>query len=250
MRYRRLGAILTALWVCVLVIGVRQIRDFVLRSAGSLLVSEDNLRSTQAVALLTGIGSTGLFEVIDLVHEGRAAHVAVMEPDEAPEIREFERRGLPFETQAAWAIGLLEKSGIPRTRVAVIAAGEGGTTAEVLALRRWCLEQQVSSVIVVASRHHSARVRRALWRTFREGRPYAVVRIARHDSFDPAEWWKHWGSLRTGIIELQKLMLDYVRHPLTWVRFASALVARDERRPPAINLDALDTLEPIGEKRR
>jgi hypothetical protein len=46
------------------------------------------------------------------------------------------------------------------------------------------------------------------------GHPVRVaVQPARYSSFDPDQWWKTRGGIRTAIIELQKLLLDLLLHP-------------------------------------
>jgi hypothetical protein len=42
-----------------------------------------------------------------------------------------------------------------------------------------------------------------------------TVRGARYSTFDPSLWWQTRAGVRTGIVELQKLLLDVVRHPFS-----------------------------------
>jgi len=42
-----------------------------------------------------------------------------------------------------------------------------------------------------------------------------LVHGAHYSPFNPDRWWLSRGSLRTGIIEMEKLMLDFARHPLS-----------------------------------
>jgi hypothetical protein len=39
------------------------------------------------------------------------------------------------------------------------------------------------------------------------------VRASRYSSFDPDRWWQTRGGMRTLLVELQRLALDFVRHP-------------------------------------
>jgi hypothetical protein len=41
------------------------------------------------------------------------------------------------------------------------------------------------------------------------------VRAARYSLFDPERWWETRAGIRTEIIEFEKLLLDFVRHPLS-----------------------------------
>jgi len=48
------------------------------------------------------------------------------------------------------------------------------------------------------------------------GHPLSVVvRSSRYSSFDPDRWWETRGGIRTEIVELQKLLLDLARHPMS-----------------------------------
>ena len=50
-----------------------------------------------------------------------------------------------------------------------------------------------------------------------KGHPTRVtVRPARYSIFDPDRWWETRAGVRTEIIELQKLVLDVVLHPMSF----------------------------------
>jgi hypothetical protein len=119
---------------------------------------------------------------------------------------------VPYEDRAARSARQLRSLGvtaieeIPRAR---------GTEAEGRVLPGWCDQHGVRSVVMVSSRDHSRRLRRVLDRAM-QGRPTRVtVRSARHSIFDPNRWWQTRDGVRTELIELQKLLLDLVRHPLS-----------------------------------
>jgi hypothetical protein len=41
-----------------------------------------------------------------------------------------------------------------------------------------------------------------------------MVQPARYSSFDPDRWWKTRDSIRTEIVEFQKLVIEVVLHPI------------------------------------
>jgi hypothetical protein len=43
-----------------------------------------------------------------------------------------------------------------------------------------------------------------------------MVQPARYSSFDPDQWWETRSGIRTEIVELQKLVLDIVLHPMSF----------------------------------
>ena len=50
-----------------------------------------------------------------------------------------------------------------------------------------------------------------------KGHPTRVtVQPARYSRFDPDRWWETRGGVRTVIVELQKLVLDVVLHPMSF----------------------------------
>jgi hypothetical protein len=64
--------------------------------------------------------------------------------------------------------------------------------------------------VFVAARDHSRRLRRVLNRVMKGHPTRVTVRPARYSNFDPDRWWETRGSVRTEIIELQKLVPDVI----------------------------------------
>ena len=90
-----------------------------------------------------------------------------------------------------------------------------GSEGEGLMLPQWCDEHQFGSIIVVATKDHSRRLRRVLDRAMKGHLTRVAVQPARYSSFDPDRWWKTRGGIRIEIIELQKLLLDFALHPIS-----------------------------------
>jgi hypothetical protein len=50
-----------------------------------------------------------------------------------------------------------------------------------------------------------------------QGHPTRVtIQPARYSSFDPDRWWESRGGVRTEVVELQKLVLEIVLHPISF----------------------------------
>lgn len=196
------------------IVAVRPLRESVLRAAGwALVISSEPVASADVIVLTVDSDGAGALEAADLVHSGLAKRVAVFDDPPSVERTEFLRRGLPFEDAGARQIRQLKMLGV--TDVAHISE-VSGSGDEGQALPQWADEQHLKSVIVVANKDHSRRLRRVLDRAMK-GRPtHVTVEPARYSSFDPDRWWKTRGGVRTGIIELQKILLDYVLHPLSF----------------------------------
>jgi len=68
----------------------------------------------------------------------------------------------------------------------------------------------------VSTSDHTRRLRRVLHRSMKGHAVTVMVRSARYSEFDPDRWWRNRTSVRTGIFELEKLLLDVVSHPFNW----------------------------------
>jgi hypothetical protein len=213
-RWSRWASILVVLALAAFAIAdIRSIRDPVLRAAGWALVVNEPASSADIIVLSVDSGPAGALEAADLVRSGVSKRVAVFTDPPSGEDYEFIRRGLPYEDVAARQTRRLKSLGV--TDVVQIARVDG-TESEGQVLPPWCDEHQLRSVVVVATTDHSRRLRRVLDRVM-EGHPTRVtVRSARYSSFDPDRWWETRGGVRTEIVELQKLLLDFVLHPVSF----------------------------------
>jgi hypothetical protein len=195
------------------VVAGRSLREPVLRAAGWALVVNEPVASADIIVLSLDSGGAGALEAADLVHSGISKRVAVFKDPPSGEDYEFIRRGIPYEDAGARQIRQLRALGV--TDVVEISRIDG-SESEGQALPLWCDEYQFRSIVVVATKDHSRRLRRILDRTMK-GRPTRVtVQAARHSSFDPDRWWKTRVGVRTEIIELQKLLLEVVLHPMSF----------------------------------
>jgi hypothetical protein len=190
------------------------VREPVLRAAGRVLVVNEPVAPVDIIVLAPDSGGAGALQAADLVQSGIATRVAVFTDPPSGEDFEFIRRGLPYEDLAARQIRQLGWLGV--TDVVKIPRDEAGTGGEGEVLAPWCDQQRVRSVVVVASRDHSRRLRRVLNRDM-QGHPVRVTVQAEHySSFDPDRWWETRAGIRTEIIEFEKLVLDVVLHPFSF----------------------------------
>jgi hypothetical protein len=200
--------------LCLVIIVVPGIRTPLLRSAGWLLVAEDPVVGpVDVVVLPVDVGGAGVLEAADLVQRGVATRVAVFADPPEKADRELLRRGVPYDDRAARSIRQLESLGV--TAVERIPRAAAGSEDEGEILPAWCDQRQLGSVLVVSAADHSRRIRRLLDRSMKGHRTRVMVRYTRYSEFDPDRWWQTRGGVRTEIVELQKLMLDFLRHPFS-----------------------------------
>jgi len=211
---RRVRRVLAAVFVLAVGIALAVLyRDPLLRGAGRTLIAEDPLSRADAIVLTLDVGAAGVLEASDLVRAGFATRVAVFADAPTAVDTEFARRGFKVEGNSAIWLRILRNLGVSeRERIQV---AQNGTHAESEVLPRWCGDNGVHAVIVVTSPDHSRRVRRTLRRTM-AGQPVQVmVRPARFSAFDPDQWWLTQDGLRIGLVEGEKLIVDFIRHPLS-----------------------------------
>jgi len=187
-------------------------REPLLRSVGHMLITDEPLAYSDLIIVPNWTGTPGAIEASDLVHQGVADRVAVLMDQSTRADAELVRRGILKEGEN-WLVDLLWSLGVGD--VLIIPDTGNGTSAEALLLPAWFAQNQIHSVIVISTPDHSRRLFRLLRRSFDKKRVRATVRMTRYSEFDPETWWQSRSGIRTGIEELQKLLLDYIRHPLS-----------------------------------
>lgn len=189
------------------------IRTRMLRAAGSALVVNPPVQHADVIVVGVGAGSAGALEAADLVHAGVADRVAVVTEPADPIAAEFLRRGVGYQEISDATVGALRALGVQE--VEKISAAAAGTEDEGRMLARWSIEQGVHSIVVVTTRDHSRRLARVLRRAAAPPSARFVVRGSRYSLFDPASWWRSRVGTRIGVVELEKLALDLVLHPVS-----------------------------------
>jgi uncharacterized SAM-binding protein YcdF (DUF218 family) len=197
----------------VAIIAIRPLREPILQAAGRALVVNEPATPADIIVLWVDSGGAGALEAADLVQSGISKRVAVFTDPPSGEDFEFIRRGLPCEDAGARQISQLRLLGV--TEVVQIDRADGTTTG-VQVLPPWCDKNHLRSIVVVTTKDHSRRLQRVLDRAMKGHPTRVTVRSARHSGFDPDRWWETRGGVRTEIVELQKLLLDFVLHPVSF----------------------------------
>ena len=195
-------------------VAVPSIREPVLRAAGWVLVVDDPVAPADIIIVASDSGGAGALEAADLVQSGIATRVAVFADPPTAEDHEFIRRGLPYEDEAARQIRQLRSLGV--TDVVQISRTDVGTEGEGQVLPPWCDQHQFRSIVFVAARDHSRRLRRVLDRVMKGHSTRITVQPSRYSGFDPDQWWKTRTGVRIEIVELQRLVLEVVLHPISF----------------------------------
>ena len=195
------------------IVSVPAIRVPTLRAAGWALVVNESVEPADIVVVAVNADGAGALEAADLVHMGIAPRAAVFADPPDSVDQEFIRRGIPYEDSAARTTRQLESLGVKA--IEQIPRTFSGTEAEGEVLPDWCHQRQFRAVVVVSTPDHSRRLYRVLHRAMKGHQTKVIVRVTRHSAFDPDRWWETRGGTRTAIIELQKLLLDVLLHPIS-----------------------------------
>jgi hypothetical protein len=156
----------------------------------------------------------GVLEAADLVQGGVSSRVAVFsEPVDTKVEREFARRGISYESAAARSVRQLRAFGVDK--VELISTKVAGSEEEGPVLAAWCDQHAFRSVVVVSTSDHTRRLRRILHRSMKGHQTRVTTHCARYSMFDPNQWWQSRHGIRTEVVEVQKLLFDIVRHPIS-----------------------------------
>jgi len=211
-RWRRWAPLIPAIVVFGVIAGVPAIRESMLRAAGRVLVVDEPVGPADVIVVPAWAGAAGAIDASDLIQRGIANRVALLPEAPEPAEQELARRGVSFGDQNAALVQLLRSLKV--ANVEVIPDPAAGTEAEGQVLLAWCEQHQFRSILVVSSPDHSRRVGRVIRRAMRGHPTKVMIRSARYSSFDPDRWWTTRDGMRTEIVELEKLLLDVVRHPI------------------------------------
>lgn len=207
------GVVLVVVSLVVTGIAISPIRRSILRTAGWALVVNEPVEPADAIIVTVEADGAGVLEAADLVHSGVSRRVAVFgEPPDAVE-REFIRRGIPYENEAERSIRDLGALGVDT--VDLIPTYVAGSEDEGPVLAEWCDQHGFHTVVVVSNSDHSRRLRRVLHRALKGHQTRVTACSSRYSVFDPDRWWQSHRGIRTEVAELQKLLLDVVRHPIS-----------------------------------
>jgi len=208
------GIILVVVVLGVASLAIPGVRRPVLRTAGWALVVNDGVEPADVIVVSVDADGAGALEAADLVSGGVAARVAVFgETPDAVVEGEFMRRGVPYENAAARTVREAKALGVGT--VELVPTYVAGSEDEASALAGWCDQHRFRSIVVVTNADHSRRVRRMIHRSMKGHPTRVATRSARYSAFDPDQWWRTRRGIRSEAVELQKLLFDIVRHPIS-----------------------------------
>lgn len=214
-RLRRVAALLVALVALVICLAsLPGVREWPLLAIGRVLVEEDAVSGVANIALPSSGDGHALLEVAALASRYPDARVIRFDVDDPLLDQAFARRGVPYPSADRRAGDLLAALGVDPGRQTSLMPRQGGTRGEMQVLAEWMRAHGATTVLVVSNWHHSARLKRTLRRELPAG-AQGFVRIPGHDRALGQTWWRHRSGRRLAVTELQKLLADFVVHPIS-----------------------------------
>jgi hypothetical protein len=71
-------------------------------------------------------------------------------------------------------------------------------------------------ILLRLAEHREVGVERGAQTVMKGYQTHVTVQPSRYSSFDPDRWWKTHDSVRTEIVEFQKLVLEIALHPMSF----------------------------------
>ncbi|HMB78888.1 MAG TPA: hypothetical protein VKI43_02425 [Vicinamibacterales bacterium] len=215
MRGRLVKAIALIVLVAAGALAIGPVRHAVLRRAGRILVASDAIFPSDLLTMDVESGLAGALMLADLYRANLSratdpAVVGLLVPRATAIDRELRQRGIVVPDVA---FDVLVQLGIPGRAIVRIPAGEGGTTETTGALAAWARARPGKKVLVVVGPSHGRRYQRALRRAWPAGQPAPAVVTTTYAPFHADDWWQSRTTLREGLVELEKLVLDLAQHP-------------------------------------
>ena len=190
---------------------IAPVRHALLRGVGQMLIASDSVESADLMAMDVESGAAGVLTLSDLYRANPTSTVALLRKAPTSLDAELARRGV---TPPDYAYNVLRPLGVPASAILRITlADDEGTTEPTAALAAWARAHPGSGSSSWLGRHTAGA---SAARSGAPGRPRCRRRRwsrPRCGNFRSDNWWQSRATLREGLVEIEKLALDYVTHP-------------------------------------
>lgn len=180
----------------------------VLRSIGRCLIHEDSLQKSDAIVVISGSAFERGNKGAELLNAGFAKSIICPGGN-------LDLNYLILFGDSVYESDITKKkivqNGVPDTLVYCTHEGTS-TIEEAQTILRYCVQQHVSSIIVVSSFFHTARVNRVYRKVFANSSIRVAVRGAHSVRFDEDNWWKSEDGLIGFNNEMMKSLYYFLKH--------------------------------------
>jgi uncharacterized SAM-binding protein YcdF (DUF218 family) len=194
-----------------LAVGVIAFTVVIFLGVGRWLAAEDPLDKAQAIVVLSGRIPMGAKEAARLYNAAYAPQVWLTRANEpAASLQEMH---IAYLGDDFFNSRVLMHDGVPSNAIQVLEPPIDNTADEVRAIAAELEQEKGATVIIVATKAHTRRVR-TLWRELAGGRGRAIVRAASTDPFAPDHWWRASGDALDVVREVLGLVNAWAGLPL------------------------------------
>jgi uncharacterized SAM-binding protein YcdF (DUF218 family) len=189
---------------------------FVLESAGSWLVVQDDLQPARAIVVLTGYVPLRAMEAAAIYNQGWAPEVWLTPGGltKGESVPQLDSEDAPEQVLSR---KVLLHAGVPDEAIHVLPGTARNTAEEVKGIAQELRAKGGDRVIVVTTKAHARRVI-VTWRRLVGARPQAIVRYTPQDPFQTRTWWRNRWDARTVSREWLGLLYAWTGFPLAAVR--------------------------------
>jgi len=194
-----------------LAVGVIAFTVVIFLGVGRWLAVEDPLDKAQAIVVLSGRIPMGAKEAARLYNAAYAPRVWLTRANEpAASLQEMH---IAYLGDDFFNSRVLMHEGVPSNAIRVLEPPIDNTADEVRAIAAELEQEKGATVIIVATKAHTRRVR-TLWRKLAGERGRAIVRAASTDPFAPDHWWRASGDALDVVREVLGLVNAWAGLPL------------------------------------
>ena len=183
---------------------------------GNFLIADHKLVKADAIVVLMGAPKIKIPEAADLYLEGYA-DLVIMAQTPHGELEPDSETGLLEAGETARSKLILIDLGVPKEDITIIPSMTRSTRDEAIAVRDYLSQRQdINSIILVTSSHHTRRAFIAFSRAFKklDNKVELISRASKYgEPFNAARWWRDEQAMRLVFLEYMKItnyyFLDY-----------------------------------------
>ncbi len=187
-------------------------RGPILASVGRMLVHSEPLAKADAIVLLSGGTPEREIAAADLYLAGWAPRVLTSRFPEPASLRILLLRGVRAEPFFDRQQRYLRELGVPDEALEPLRDEVQTTEEEATQVAAWARAHGARRLIVVTSNFHTRRTSFIFKRAVRGQNIEILAHAAGGGDFNPDTWWHSRIALRTGLVELQKLVFYRLRY--------------------------------------
>ena len=184
---------IAGLVVLIVAIFIAFSHEYLLKKIGLFLVYAQSPQKADVIVVLNGRDCERSLAAVDLYNNGYSKLIVMAEIMKQPGTDEFRKRvkkNINRKMFFQWAI---ESMGVPEDSFKLIGDGISSTYDEALVTKKFMLDNNYKSILLVTSKWHSKRAFltfQSVFNTDKNNNLKLVIYPSKYDTFNPDAWWK------------------------------------------------------------